>query len=744
MLQAEPERNGYVGAKTPIEQSNNDPWQGLQLNFESITDLQKSGISPSTVAGHNVHTVPLDHIFQHLGYRLQGLTSILCFPYPGVPGFCRDKLFPAHLKDRSGHKIRYLQRPGTGCRLYIPNLAATVLKDVATPLRITEGEKKALKACQEGYPCIGLGGLWNFLKDGKLIEDFERINLKKREAILVPDAEVWMDRQDLLLPVYKLGKLLEERGARVFVEVLPSILGQDKLDDFLTSAGESASVALHELSKVPLDDDLFSVAARREPPRPLRRSIPHAGPYPLAALGMLAEPVQVLADTIQAPLALCGQSILAAATLAVQAHRDIILDGRIIPLSENYLTIGESGERKSAVDREVLRAHRAYEKRQYDDYEAKKLDYANDLAAYQKARDEALKKAKTRTEKKKALDALGSPPIPPLDPLFITEEPTYEGLVKLLQHGLPTVGLFADEGGRMIGGYGMSETQELKTACGLSELWDGKRISRVRGGDGATLLYGRRVSMHLMAQPQVAQKLLSNPLLMDQGLLSRCLTIWPTSTAGTRKYNDVDLRQNAALSAYERRITDILEAPLPLAKDKANELDPPQLPLSPEAKALWIKFHDQIEEQLADSQPLAPIRGLANKIPEHALRLAGVLTLYDDISAVEIPLAHMGNGIKLAQYYAEEALRLFQSGAVDPDLVLAEKLLAWGHERGTQYLSLVDIYQKGPNPIRDTKTAKKITAILEDHGWFIPVPNGMELDGHFRREVWEVYREREI
>ncbi len=36
----------------------------------------------------------------------------------------------------------------------------------------------------------------------------------------------------------------------------------------------------------------------------------------------------------------------------------------------------------------------------------------------------------------------------------------------------------------------MSEDHQLKTATGLSELWDGKRISRVRSGDGAALLYG--------------------------------------------------------------------------------------------------------------------------------------------------------------------------------------------------------------------------------------------------------------
>jgi hypothetical protein len=482
-----------------------------------------------------------------------------------------------------------------------------------------------------------------------------------------------------------------------------------------------------------------SADSQDEAPRPLRRSLPDSEPFPVAALATLAEPTLLLSKTIQAPLALCGQSMLAAATLAVQSYRDIEIDGRIIPLSENFLSVGESGERKTAVDTEVLRPHRAHEKFLRDQYEAKLLDHEDDLAAYKKAREEALKKAKARAEKKLALAALGDPPDEPLLPVFITEEPSYEGLVKLLLRGQPGVGLFAHEGGRMIGGYGMSEEQQLKTAAGLCELWDGKRISRVRGGDGAALLYGRRVSMHLMAQPAVAQRLLGNPLMIEQGFLSRCLTAWPASTAGTRKYQDVNLRTETAMRRYETRISAILHSPLPLAEGKRNELDPPTIALSDEAKGLWIRFHDSIEDQLADGASLAPIRGFANKAPEHVLRIAGVLTLYADLSAQEISTENVAHGIELIQHYLSEALRLFHASMTDPDLELAEKLLFWSQQRGP-YVALADIYQRGPNAIRDVVTAKRLAALLVAHGWFMPVPGGLEIDGQFRREVWEVRR----
>jgi hypothetical protein len=60
-----------------------------------------------------------------------------------------------------------------------------------------------------------------------------------------------------------------------------------------------------------------------EPPRPLMREVPPADPFPVDALGeALAPAARAIHDRVQAPLAICGQSVLAAATLAVQAHAE--------------------------------------------------------------------------------------------------------------------------------------------------------------------------------------------------------------------------------------------------------------------------------------------------------------------------------------------------------------------------------------------------------------------------------------
>jgi len=475
-------------------------------------------------------------------------------------------------------------------------------------------------------------------------------------------------------------------------------------------------------------------------PEPLRRETPPSKRYPVEALGTLMAPlVQRLMEVVQAPDALCAQAVLAAAGLAVQAHANIEIDGRRMPISEFFLTIGESGERKSSVDTWALRPHKQYERTLYEGWQQTDLDYRNSLDAYKKAREEALKKAKGYHAKREALTTLGDPPNPPLKPILTTEEPTYEGLIRLLLDGQPSIGLFSDEGGRLIGGHGMNSDNQLKTAAGLSELWDGKRITRVRAAEGATVLYGRRLSIHLMAQPAVAQGLIRNRLLLEQGLLSRCLVAWPTSTVGNRPYQEIALDTDTALALYESRIGAILNAPFPLEDDSRNELSPRPLVLDSDAKQVWIVFYNHIEEALQADSPLAPVRGFGSKVAEHALRLAGILTLVDDLDAGAIDRNHAEAGITLAQFYLEEALRLFGCGEADPELLLAEQLLLWAQGRG-ELLALPDIYQYGPPSIRDAKTARQLVTILEEHGWLNRLTGGATVNEVFRRDAWEVVK----
>ena len=475
-------------------------------------------------------------------------------------------------------------------------------------------------------------------------------------------------------------------------------------------------------------------------PQPLRRELPPPDPYPIEALGsVLSEPALKTHEVIQSPKAICGQSFLAAATLAVQGFADLEIDGRVSPISNYFISIADSGERKSATDQIALAPISKRQRDLHQDHSSSRNEYDADLSAWKKARDEVLSgsKSKSRDERKKALMDLGPEPESPINPILTVEEPSYEGLVKALAGGWPSIGIFSDEGGRFLGGHGMNQENQLKTASGLSKLWDGSALTRTRSGDGNFVLYGRRLSVHLMVQPEVSNILFGNRLLTNQGFLSRCLPCFPESTIGKRKYKGVPLIETLEIKNYFSSVMRILETPLPLVEGTKNELEPRKISMDTQAKHTWTSFHDHIEGLCRHGKELFPIRGLAAKAAEHAARVAGVLALVENIGAFEINHFHIDSGIAIIEFHLGEALRLFNSSADNPDLILAEKLLAWARTRGKPVYPVL-MYQYGPNAIRDKATAERITHILVEHGWFRQIIGGAEIDGKKRRTAYEV------
>ena len=88
------------------------------------------------------------------------------------------------------------------------------------------------------------------------------------------------------------------------------------------------------------------------------------------------------------------------------------------------------------------------------------------------------------------------------------------------------------------------------------------------------------------------------------------------------------------------------------------------------------------------------------------------------------------------RYYLTEALRLHEVAGGNPDLELAERCLLWIRREGSR-TSIPDLYQRGPNPVRDKETATRMLTLLADHGLARPTGAG-EINGKKRSQVWEV------
>jgi hypothetical protein len=247
----------------------------------------------------------------------------------------------------------------------------------------------------------------------------------------------------------------------------------------------------------------------------------------------------------------------------------------------------------------------------------------------------------------------------------------------------------------------------------------------------------------LMAQRDIAARLLNDRLLAEQGLLSRFLVTAPDPASGSRMWRDASPESDTALTKYSAHILEILRRELPLVPGTTNTLAPRTVSLSPQAKELWRKFYNHIEALIGAGGELEPVRGLANKLPEHAARMAAVLALVRDIESTEVSGKDLAAGVELAQHYAAEALRLHGASRVSEDLREAQRLLDWLlHSWSPEpAVSLPDIYQRGPNSIRDKAKAEKLVRVLAEHGWLVAIPGGATIKEVRRRQAWRIVRE---
>ena len=170
-------------------------------------------------------------------------------------------------------------------------------------------------------------------------------------------------------------------------------------------------------------------------------------------------------------------------------------------------------------------------------------------------------------------------------------------------------------------------------------------------------------------------------------------------------------------------------------------LDPRRLEFAPDAAERWRAFADHVECLLGSGKALEPVRGFAKKLPEHAARVAGVLTLVDDLDAATISHDALDQAIAILDFYTTEALRLFEAGSCPPELRQAEELHEWLKSWSEPVIGLSAIYRLGPNSIRDADTAKKAVKVLEDHGWLIREPGRQIVAGYPVREAWRIVRE---
>uniref|UniRef100_UPI0013A69D51 DUF3987 domain-containing protein n=1 Tax=Meridianimarinicoccus zhengii TaxID=2056810 RepID=UPI0013A69D51 len=353
----------------------------------------------------------------------------------------------------------------------------------------------------------------------------------------------------------------------------------------------------------------FSVPAGETAPAPQQPTpLPHAEPptavFPLECLTpKLRSAAEAIMRKTQGPAALAAQSVLSVASVAAGSRAQVQTLGSPSNATAAFITIALSGERKSAADKIAKTGIDRVVMRLRKDHQIAMAQHKSALAGVGRGEDK---------------------PAAPVCPGFLVTEPTIEGAFKTIASGCGFLFWATDEAAAFWGGHSMSKDQRAKTSGIVSKLWDGDYFFRPRvGQDGDGYVPPTATTLNLMFQPTLIRDTYGDEFLIGQGLLARMLPCWPESNMGKRKYRRPTDEDEAAACRFHAEVEAALTRTL---EDPTERL----LSLSQEALAICIAFHDKVEASLGRGGWASDISGFASKAPEHACRLAALMTLFED------------------------------------------------------------------------------------------------------------------
>lgn len=408
--------------------------------------------------------------------------------------------------------------------------------------------------------------------------------------------------------------------------------------------------------------------------------------YPLDALpAVIRDAVAEVQGFVKAPVPMVAGCALSAVSLAGQALADVQRAVRLSgPCSLYLLTLGESGERKSTCDGFFTRAIQSYERLQADLFEPDIKRYKAEHRAWKAKRDgltdrikQDAKQGKPSAEQERRLEELeANEPQPPLVPELIRGDDTPEALAWGLAKRWPSQGVVSSEAGVIFGSHGMGKDSVARNLGLLNVLWDGGTLSVGRKTSDSFKVEGARFTSALQVQAAVLKDYFdkNGSLARGSGYMARFLICWPRSTQGHRPFSDPPDNW-PALARFNQRIEELLNLDPPF--NDGDRLEPPALVMHRDSKAVWVKYHDDVERELSAFGELVDVRDVASKSADNAARMACLFHLLEHGPQGCIGVDAITSGCTLAAWYLNESRRFFGELALPENVQMMQALDAW-------------------------------------------------------------------
>lgn len=459
-------------------------------------------------------------------------------------------------------------------------------------------------------------------------------------------------------------------------------------------------------------------------PLPLVEPRDDAPAYPIESLPkIIKESIVDYQQYGQQPTALIANCALANISLACQTLANVARDHLLMsPVSLYFITLGESGDRKTASDKVFGQGIRQW---QFDMHERliPKVN-ASTIAyhAWVSGRDGLLRKIKkaasngepTAELQTQLYKVFANEPRVSLLPELFFEDTTQEAFTSHLADGWPSSSLWSDEGGIVLSSHGMHSNTN-KFISTLNRLWDGNHFTTTRKTTKSFVVAHRRITVSLMLQPLLLKQLLAKHegLSRQSGFLSRTLITYPKSSMGERYYKSPP-ESLPSLNNFHQRIRECLDLTLGLDSKGCHKL--PTLRFSTQGKAAWIDFFNDVEKGISKTGEWKPIQDFASKSAENVARLSALYYLFQGKEG-DIDAETTQQAIAVIAWHLQETKRTLEDSTTECPIRDAQKLLNWFKNKNLP--EVTPRYFQQHSAIRDKARLNRAIETLIEHHYLI-------------------------
>lgn len=494
--------------------------------------------------------------------------------------------------------------------------------------------------------------------------------------------------------------------------------------------------------------------------------------FPVHALPAgVREAVLEVHHNMKAPVGLIASSALTSISLAAQSWANVQrMNGLEAPINLWFLTIAESGERKTAVDSKFLGVIREFEAEQAARFSVELSTYIAAMSAwrvkekailraFKQNEEQALKSLRDDTKEtcyeefaetldhdgafeigegetdnscchsktaitsddiskitnvlRARLDAhYATKPSRPKRIKMIYDNATPSAIVRSLSDNWPSIGLISDEGAGIFNGRMVSDLSLLNS------MWGGAPIYFERV-DNSIVIPDPRLTFSIQIQPGPLKRYFERKgdEAHDTGFSARFLICYPTTTQGER-FIQHPVTSWEHLPKFNARIRELLDRNI---RPDGEPVEKITLIFTPGALSRWIVACNAIEDELKPGRYFFGVKGFAAKIADNLARMAALFHLFKGGEG-PIPLDTLEEAITVLLWYTEEFVRLFSPPPQIPqEQIDATQLEIFFAQQVSRMNSLVNIkrnyvLQYGPPRVREKARLSVVLDVLFSSG----------------------------